>query len=238
MQEIAESLRGVGVPVMVKNPVNPELGLWVGALERLNKVGVTRILAIHRGFSSFAPSEYRNEPFWEIPIELKRRAPSLPILCDPSHIAGDASLVARIAQKAIEMDMEGLMIEVHVRPKDALSDAGQQLDPAQFDALLSSLVLRRSASADAEFNRRLAVLRGVIDQLDRRLLETLAERMRVVEEIGQWKREKEVTVFQLERWAEICQTRRSKGHSLGLDQALVKELFELIHKHGIRRQIP
>ena len=236
VQEIAEALKGVDIPVLVKNPVHPELSLWLGALERLNNVGVTQLSAIHRGFYTQEKSAFRNEPKWELPIELKRQCPYLPILCDPSHISGNTTLVKEISQTAMDLNMDGLMIETHNNPLIALSDAQQQLTPIQLKQLIESLVYRSTSAPDAHFNEQLKQLRTAIDGIDAKLLEVLRERTTLVEEIGRYKKDNGVTILQIERWFEILETRQEMGLLKELDTNMVSELFELIHKHSVLTQ--
>ncbi len=192
VQEIAESLNGVDIPVFVKNPVNPDLALWIGALERLHNQGVTKLGAIHRGFSSFGKKKYRNDPLWQIPLELKRQFPQLPLICDPSHIAGLRSLIGSISQKALDLDYDGLIVEVHPNPDKALSDAKQQITPERFLEIRESLQGRRASSDDAEFQSHLEELRSKINIIDHDIIDALAARRKVVEEIGLYKKENDV----------------------------------------------
>lgn len=236
VQEIAEALQGVDIPVMVKNPLHPELSLWLGAFERLNKAGVTQLSAIHRGFYTQEQSAFRNEPKWELPIELKRQCPSLPILCDPSHISGNTQMIQEVSQTAMDLNMDGLMIEAHHAPKNALSDAEQQLNPGQLKEVLATLIYRNTSAANAAFNLQLKRLRDSIDGVDERLLQVLKERAALVEQIGQYKKANGVTILQIERWFEILKTRQEKGGLQGLNNQMVSELFELIHKHSVLTQ--
>lgn len=236
VQEIAEALRGVDIPVLVKNPLHPDVGLWVGALERFNRLGITRMAAVHRGFYSHASAPFRNEPKWEMSIELRSLAPNLPILCDPSHIAGRRDLLGEVCQTALDINLDGLMIEVHPHPDRALSDPEQQLSPAQLDALLSRLVIRSVESDDHLFNRQLEELRDQIDLVDHALIEQLARRFNIVGHIGQVKKENDVTIFQIRRWFNILKDRKARGQEHGLDEAFIHELFQLIHKYSIRVQ--
>jgi len=236
VQEIAEALRGVDIPVMVKNPLHPDIGLWIGALERFNQCGIKQLMAIHRGFYSYEAAPYRNEPKWDLAIKLKRWMPELPIICDPSHIAGSTELIADVSQAALDLGMDGLMIETHQNPSLALSDAKQQLTPASLSALMNNLVLRKSDFNDTVHLEKLRIIRGHLDGLDEKLLSLLAERLALVSEIGAIKKENNVMIFQIKRFFEILKTRKALGDDLGLPKDLVHELFELIHKHSINIQ--
>ena len=236
VQEIAEALRGSNVPVMVKNPIHADMGLWIGALERLNKVGVDKLCAIHRGFHSFESAPYRNQPKWEMVIELKRLVPELPIICDPSHIAGNRELIGEVSQIALDLNLDGLMIETHCNPDKALSDAQQQITPQQLNELLKGLQLRKSSSDNMQYMQRISELRTVIDGVDTEILDLIAKRMNLASEIGVYKRENNVSIFQLQRFFEILKTRKLHGEAVDLSPKLIHELFELIHKHSIRIQ--
>jgi len=236
VQEIADALKGVDIPVFVKNPVNPDLQLWIGALERIHQAGITKLAAIHRGFSSYNPARYRNPPNWGIPVELKTLCPELDIICDPSHIGGRRDLLLPLAQKAFDLDMDGLMIETHMTPDAALSDAQQQVTPEELASILRQITFRTQQSPSPEFENNLEELRTIIDLIDKDLLEKLAERMKVVEKIGEYKRLNGVTVLQIERWKEIIRTRLLRGNSLQLTEDFVMELLRQIHKESITRQ--
>lgn len=236
VQEIAEALKGVDIPVLVKNPLHPEISLWIGALERLNKVGVNQLAAIHRGFFTLEQSAFRNEPKWEIPISLKKKCPELPIICDPSHISGNTTMIQEVSQIALDLNMDGLMVETHISPQTALSDAEQQITPSQLANLISSLVLRDTSAEDKNFNIRLKKIRESIDEVDMKLIEVIGERTKLVQEIGRFKKENSVTILQIERWFEILKTRQEMGVSCDLENQMVSELFELIHKHSILTQ--
>jgi chorismate mutase len=233
VQEIAEVLRDTDTPVMVKNPVNPDLSLWIGAIERLENVGIKNIAAIHRGFSTYGKSQYRNAPEWAIPIEFRRQKPEIPLLCDPSHIAGKRSLIPHIAQKALDLDYAGLMIEIHPKPDEALSDAKQQLKPEDLRSLLQNLHFACLLDEKSGHREILELLRTRIDTLDRQLLETLAERMEVVKEIAEMKKQLGISVLQMERWSGIFETRIENGLQLGLDENLIRRLIELVHLESI-----
>lgn len=236
VQEIAEALKGTDVPVLVKNPVHADLQLWMGALERFNRAGIRKLGAIHRGFHTGVKTQYRNQPLWENAIALKSSCKELPVFCDPSHICGRRDLIASVAQKALDLNMDGLMIEVHRDPATALSDAAQQLTPQLFGELLGKLVVRDQTTTDSDFSEQLNSLRQVIDAIDDEIIQALAHRMEVINKIGAHKREHGITILQLDRWLEILQTRVAAGESLGLDKELVTELCQLLHKSSIRHQ--
>ncbi len=236
VQEIADVLRGVDIPVMVKNPVHADLQLWMGAIERVHNSGITRIAAVHRGFHYFGKTKYRNKPLWEIPIELKTVFPQLPIICDPSHISGRRDLIRQVAQKALDLGMNGLMIESHINPDAALSDAQQQLTPAALGELLDSLVCRKSTTDDVFFMDKLSQLRHAIDEIDDELLNVLKKRMHLIEQIGQYKKEHQITIFQLERWQEILKTREQWAGKLGLSKNYIDKICQLLHEESIRIQ--
>ena len=233
MQALADSLRGVDVPVFVKNPVNPDLELWIGAMERINQAGVKRLAAIHRGFSSYDKKIYRNLPMWQIPIELRRRIPQLPIICDPSHIGGSRELVAPLCHQAMDLGFDGLIVESHCNPDCAWSDAKQQVTPDVLDYILSLLVIRD----DNMTTEGIVALRKQIDELDNQLMELLAKRMRVCREIGQYKKEHNMTVLQTGRYNEILDKRGAQGTLCGMDPKFVKEIFESVHEESVRQQI-
>ncbi|MBN2237660.1 MAG: bifunctional 3-deoxy-7-phosphoheptulonate synthase/chorismate mutase type II, partial [Bacteroidales bacterium] len=202
VQEIADALKGVDVPVMIKNPLNPDLSLWVGALERINHAGITKLAAIHRGFDFFKKSTFRNAPMWEIPIELKRLYPQLPVFTDPSHISGKRSLLAEIAQKAFDLEMDGIMIESHYSPDHALTDAKQQITPSALKKLIDKLIIRKR-SGDLGFETKLEEYRSEIDRLDAEMIEILARRFDIIDAIGNYKKEHNITILQLKRWSNI-----------------------------------
>ena len=236
VQEIAEALSGVDIPVFVKNPIHPDLSLWIGALERLSNKGITKLSAIHRGFFTYESSAYRNEPKWELPIDLKRSLPDLPIICDPSHIAGNTNLIEEITQIAMDLDMNGLMIETHHNPSEAWSDAKQQLTPNQLIYILDKLVLRNKSFEDNNLNNELNILREKIDVLDSELVEKLNLRTSLVEDIANLKLENNITIFQLDRWFQILEERRSQALIIGMDPKMVTDMFKLIHKYSILTQ--
>ena len=236
VQEISEALRGVDIPVFVKNPINPEMGLWLGALERLNKAGVNKLAAIHRGFYSYKKSSFRNDPKWEMPIKLREEACDLPIICDPSHIAGNALLIEDVSQTAMDINLNGLMIETHNNPSSALSDSQQQITPQDLKALLNNLVLRDTKLRDGVFKDELLEFRHKIDLLDHQIIELLHDRKQIVETIANFKNQNKLTAFQIERWFEILKNRKKTANNLDLDNQMVVEIFELIHKYSILTQ--
>jgi len=233
MQALADAMKGISVPVLVKNPVNPDLELWIGALERLNAAGVDMLGAIHRGFSSFDKTIYRNLPMWQIPIELRRRIPELPIVCDPSHMGGKRELIAPLSQQALDLGFDGLMIESHCDPDKAWSDAKQQITPEVADFIVGMLVARESTYT----TEGIKMLRKQIDELDNEVMEVLAKRMRVCREIGQYKKEHNMTVLQTGRYNEILDKRGAQGALCGMSAEFVKQVFEHIHEESVRQQI-
>ena len=233
VQEIAEALQGVDIPVLVKNPVNPDLELWIGALERLSNVGLTKLGAIHRGFSSYDKKIYRNLPQWHIPIELKRRYPDLPILCDPSHIGGKRDLILPLSQQAMDLNYEGLIIESHCDPDNAWSDASQQVTPSRLKEILETLVIRDRKQSTED----LSDLRKQIDELDDQLLELLAKRMRISCEIGTFKKEHNMTVVQTGRYDEILNTRIAQAEAMSINADFIRTILEAIHEESVRQQV-
>ena len=234
VEEICAALHGSGMAVMVKNPVCPDLRLWLGALERLDAAGISKVSAIHRGFSLYTNRGYRNAPMWEVVMELRRERPDLPILCDPSHIGGRQELVAPLARTAMQLDYDGLMLEVHPNPEQAWSDAAQQLTPSQLQALLDTLPLAPHASQSSP---ALLPLREQIDTIDHELLSLLAKRMDVSRRIANIKQETQMPVYQSKRWESVVADRLQQAESLGLDTAFTKELLEKIHAESIRIQM-
>jgi len=233
MQELADSLKGTDIPVLVKNPVNPDLELWIGGIERLYRAGVKRLGVIHRGFSSYEKKLYRNLPLWHIPIELKRRYPNLTIFCDPSHIGGKRELVAPIAQQAMDLNFDGLIVESHCDPDNALSDAAQQITPEVLDFTLSMLVVRDNPQT----TENITVLRKKIDEIDETLLTILAKRMGISREIGVYKKEHNMPILQSGRYSDILENRAKQGESLGLSAAFVQEIMKSIHEESVKVQM-
>jgi chorismate mutase len=236
VQEIADSLKGVDLPVLVKNPINPDVELWIGAFERLNRAGITKLAAIHRGFSTYSRSMYRNNPQWEIPIELKRLIPELPIITDPSHICGCRDLLFEISQRAMDLDFDGLIIESHYHPDEALSDANQQITPEDLHKLLNKLILR---TADIKNNQLLATLeelRHEIDKYDDRLMEIFEHRMAVARKIGEYKKQNNITILQTVRWDEILHHRIEQAVKMGLGEEFIIKIFRAIHEESINHQ--
>lgn len=233
MQALADSLKGFEGPVLVKNPVNPDLELWIGALERINQAGVKRLGAIHRGFSSYDKKIYRNLPMWQIAIELHRRIPELPIICDPSHIGGRRDLIAPLCQQAMDLGLDGLIVESHCNPDEAWSDAKQQVTPDILDYILSLLVVRDEHSTTEGIRQ----LRAQIDELDDSLLNLLAKRFRVCREIGTYKKEHNMTVLQANRYNEILEKRGAQASLCGMDAEFAAHIFELIHEESVRQQL-
>lgn len=236
VEELSEALRGVDIPVLVKNPLNPDIDLWQGAVERVYASGIRRIAAVHRGFSPFERTLYRNMPKWEIPIELRQRINNLPVICDPSHISGRSDFVPEISQKALDLTMSGLMVEVHPSPASALSDSAQQLNFDQFSNLLSTLVVRKTTIEDKGFQNQLEELRSQIDSIDYQLIELLAARMGISGKMGEYKFKNNVTILQMERWLEILRTRTEHGSLLHLESTFIERVMTQLHQESIRIQ--
>lgn len=236
VQELAEAMKGTNVKVLIKNPINPDLNLWIGAIERVYNAGIKSIAAVHRGFSAFENTRFRNTPTWQIPIELKRLLPDIPLICDPSHICGNRSMIFEVAQKALDLNYDGLMIETHFNPNGALSDQQQQVTPGQLKKILGDLKIRKPSSDNEDFINQLEELRCKIDNIDRELLETLTARMTVVEKIGKYKKKHNITILQVERWREIFKTRPQWAKKMNLNEKFIAELYKLIHDESIRKQ--
>ena len=236
VQEIADVVKGTNAVVMVKNPVNPDVQLWMGAIERIYQAGIRNIVAIHRGFTPFRETKYRNYPNWKTVIELRRMMPEVPIICDPSHIAGKRELLYEVAQKAFDMGMEGLMLESHIDPSCALSDKEQQVTPSELAKLLDRLIIRHESADNPQFENMLEVLRNRIDAMDRELLEVLSSRMDIVREIGKYKKEHNVTALQINRWSQLMEDRVNLAQKLNLNKTFTQILFQLIHEDSVRMQ--
>jgi chorismate mutase len=233
VQEIAESLQGTNIKVMVKNPVNPDLKLWIGAIERIWKAGITDVSAIHRGFSVYEKTLYRNDPNWQIPIDLKQELPGVPMICDPSHIGGRAHLLMPLAQKAMDLNYDGLMIESHVHPSRAWTDAKQQITPAELKELLQSLTIRNRAAIDEDV---MLAFREQLTNTDESIIQLLKNRMRISEQIGKFKKDKNHAILQSNRWEEALRNNVLKASSEGISEEFVTQLFKLIHQDSIRIQ--
>ncbi len=233
MQEIADALRGVDVPVLVKNPVSPDLELWIGAVERIHNAGIRRLGVIHRGFTSIDKSLYRNHPMWSIPIELHRRLPGLPIFCDPSHIGGKRELIAPLSQQAMDLGFDGLIVEAHCTPDCAWSDKAQQITPQTLAYICRNLVIREMSVT----TENLTELRARIDKIDDELLELLARRMRVSQDIGQYKKEHDMPVLQAQRYEELLARRAAQAVEMGMDREFMRTVLQAIHEESIRQQM-
>jgi len=236
VQEVADALRGADVPVLIKNPINPDLELWTGAVERVAKAGVKQIGLIHRGFSSYGNTEYRNAPMWHLAIEMKLRNPEMMMINDPSHICGRRDILLDVAQKAIDLDYDGLMIEAHIDPDNAWSDAKQQVTPEKLAELLDAIIWRKEDVNSEEFHAALEKLRQQINQLDDELMQILGQRMKVAEKIGEYKKNNNITILQTNRWNEILQRAFAKGERLGLSKEFITKYFDAVHMESINHQ--
>lgn len=236
VQEIAEALQGVQIPVMVKNPVNPDVDLWLGAFERLEKVGIADLTAIHRGFSVYKHEKYRNVPNWELPIAFRERRPEIPMICDPSHITGDRNLLLEVSQKAMDLNFDGLMIETHPRPDEAWSDAAQQVTDEGLETILRSLVLRsKEVKGDAVSD--LEKMRAKTAALDDQIFALLSARMKISEEVGQFKRANNITILQQAHWEKIIANRLRLAEDYNLTHQFIRQLMDAIHQESIRHQV-
>lgn len=236
VQEIADALRGVNIPVLIKNPVNPDLKLWIGAVERLQGANLTSLGVIHRGFSSYGATKYRNEPYWQIPIAFRHELPEIPIIVDPSHICGTREFLHEIAQKALDLDFDGLMLETHPNPDNALSDPLQQINVKNFDAFLNTLKVRKGSFDDKKLIDKLTHHRSEIDQIDAQIIDLFSDRMKIVEKIGHYKKQKNVTIFQSKRWDEILLTRSSWASHNELSPEFIQKIYRLIHDESLKIQ--
>ena len=236
VQEVADALRGVDVPVLIKNPVNPDLELWTGAVERVARAGIKQIGLIHRGFSNYGNTEFRNAPMWQLAIEMKRRNPELMMINDPSHICGRRDILADVAQRAIDLDMDGFIIESHIDPDNAWSDAKQQVTPERLKEMLDHLVWRKEDVSSEEYHAALEKLRQQINHLDDELMQILSQRMKLAEKIGEYKKNNNITILQTNRWNEILERAFAKGDKLGLSKEFVTKYFDAVHMESINHQ--
>ena len=236
VQDIANALKGTDVPVLIKNPLNPDIELWMGAVERIVKAGVENIGLVHRGFSTFGNTEYRNAPMWHMAIEMKRRNPHLMMICDPSHICGRRDILQELSQKAIDLDFDGLMIESHIDPDKALSDAKQQITPRQLKKLIDGIKWRHESTTENSFNLALEKLREQINQIDDELMQLLSQRMKIADKIGEYKRNNNITILQPTRWNEILEKAGIKGKLLGLSEEFIQKYFDAVHIESINHQ--
>ena len=236
VQEVADALRGVDVPVLIKNPINPDLELWIGAVERVAKAGIKQIGLIHRGFSAYGNTEYRNAPMWHLAIEMKRRNPGMMMINDPSHICGRRDILMDVAQKAIDLDFDGLIIESHIDPDNAWSDAKQQITPERLSEMLGEIVWRKEDSSSEEFHMALEKLRQQINHLDDELMQIIGQRMKVAEKIGEYKKNNDITILQTNRWNEILDRAFKKGDKLGLSKEFITKYFDAVHMESINHQ--
>lgn len=236
IQEVADALKGVDVPVLIKNPINPDLELWTGAVERVAKAGVKEIGLIHRGFSSYGNTEYRNAPMWHLAIEMKRRNPGMMMICDPSHICGRRDGLMEISQKAIDLDFDGLMIESHINPDKAWSDASQQVIPERLAEIISAIQWRYETTTEKEFLYALEKFREQINQIDDELLLLIGQRMKIADMIGEFKKNNSITILQTNRWNEILERAFKKGEALGLSKDFITKYFDAVHMESINHQ--
>lgn len=236
VQEVADALRGADVPVFIKNPINPDLELWTGAVERIAKAGIKKVGLIHRGFSAYGNTEFRNAPMWHLAIEMKRRNPELKIINDPSHICGRRDILLDVAQKAIDLDYDGLMIESHINPDEAWSDAKQQITPEKLAELLSAITWRKEGSDSKELHTALEKLRQQINHLDDEMIQILSQRMSLAEKIGLYKKENNITILQTSRWNEILERAYKKGEKMGLSNDFITKYFDAVHMESINHQ--
>ncbi len=236
VQEIADALKGTNVPVFIKNPVSPDIELWTGAVERVAKAGIQQIGIIHRGFNVYGNTEYRNAPMWHLAIEMKRRNPNLPMICDPSHICGRRDIIQEVSQTSIDLDYNGLIIESHINPSEAWSDASQQVTPHDLEKILDGLIWRTETTEQKEFKNALAKLREQINQIDDELIQLLGQRMKIADQIGTYKKENSITILQTNRWNEILERAFNKGEKVGLTKEFVIKYFDAVHLESIHHQ--
>jgi chorismate mutase len=233
IQELADALKGVDIPVLVKNPINPDISLWLGAIERIQRAGVKQIAAIHRGFQSFESSVYRYSPRWELVIDFKSQRPDIPVICDASHISGTPELIESVVQKALDLDYQGIMVETHHHPAIALSDAKQQITPVGLKSMMDNITIRKSENVDIDFHQQLIELRARVDSVDDLILQALISRNSLIEQIGNYKFEKNMTILQMHRWEEILKRQLENGTSSGLNADFIKKIYEIIHNEAI-----
>ena len=236
VQEVADALKGVDIPVLIKNPINPDMELWMGAIERIQKAGIKEVGMIHRGFSSYGNTEFRNAPMWHLAIEMKRRNPDMLMICDPSHICGRRDILQAVSQQAINLDYDGLMIESHITPDDAWSDAKQQITPEVLATMLDSIEWRHEALNSAELHSAMEKLRQQINQLDDELMQILSQRMKIADQIGAYKKENNITILQTNRWNEILERAYQKGSALNLSREFMTKYFDAVHMESITHQ--
>lgn len=236
VQEVADALKGVDIPVLIKNPINPDMELWSGGIERIQKAGIKQVGMIHRGFSNYGNTEFRNAPMWHLPIEMKRRFPEMILICDPSHICGNRHMLQSVAQKSIDLDFDGVMIESHIDPDNAWSDAKQQITPEVLSEMLDALIWRSESTDKADFLTALATLREQINHLDDELLSLIGQRMKIADKIGEYKKMNDITILQTNRWNDILQKAFKKGDALGLSQEFITKYFDAIHLESINHQ--
>jgi chorismate mutase len=236
VQEVADALKGVDVPVLIKNPINPDLELWTGAVERVAKAGIKNIGLIHRGFSSYGNTEYRNAPMWHLAIEMKRRNPDMMLICDPSHISGRRDILLEVSQKSIDLDYDGVMIESHIDPDNAWSDAKQQITPEVLGQLVSSIIWRKEDIDNDDLHTAMEKMRQQINQLDDELMQILSARMKVADKIGQYKKDNNITILQTNRWNAILERAFTKGEKLGLSKEFITKYFDAVHMESINHQ--
>ena len=236
VQEIADALEGTDKIVLLKNPVNPDLSLWIGGLERLYNANIKKLGVIHRGFSTYEKTKYRNNPEWQIAIEIQSKFPDLPIICDPSHITGKRDMIAQVSQQALDLNYDGLMIETHIEPNNAWSDAAQQVTPDSLKTILKNLKVRKESDEDFDYVSKLTKFRTQIDETDEKVLEIIGKRMKIVEEVGTLKKDKNVAILQTQRWQEILEKMQSIGKENGLSEDFINQLFKAVHQESIYHQ--
>ena len=236
VQDVADALKGADVPVLIKNPINPDLELWIGAVERVANAGIKNIGLIHRGFSSYGNTEYRNAPMWHLAIEMKRRNPGMLLINDPSHICGRRDILMDVAQKAIDLDFDGLIIESHIDPDNAWSDAKQQVTPERLGEMIGSIIWRTEEIDSEELHAVMEKMRQQINQLDDELLQLIGQRMKVADKIGQYKKDNNITILQTNRWNAILERAYERGEKLGLSQEFITKYFDAVHMESINHQ--